>query len=206
MADPSLGTIGGGNLFVELQRVEEVADSERFDELELDRDRLWMMVHSGSRGLGHAILTTHAAKHGSAGLKADQPDGLAYLTRHDQALNWAMLNRRIIAGRFAEKLGFEGRCVLDICHNSVTPHQGGWLHRKGAAPADKGMVVIPGSRGDMTYLVRPRLEQADTAANTSAPVAHAFVRRGIVMPEPRFLEPFGREGGRRSVSGPWGAV
>jgi len=168
MADPSLGTIGGGNHFVELQRIEDVTDTARFDELGLGRDRLWMMVHSGSRGLGHAILTTHAAGHGSAGLKANQPDGLAYLVRHDQALNWAMLNRRIIAGRFAEKLGFEGRCILDICHNSVTPHQGGWLHRKGAAPADRGLVAIPGSRGDFSYLVEPLADRADVALHSLA--------------------------------------
>ena len=46
--------------------------------------------------------------------------------------------------------------------------EGGWLHRKGAAPADQGHIVIPGSRGDMTYLVRPRLEQADRALHSLA--------------------------------------
>lgn len=127
MADPSLGTIGGGNHFVELQRVEEVVDPSCFDALELDRDRLWMMVHSGSRGLGHAILQSHVAASGSGEMAADGPEGQAYLRQHDRALAWAVLNRRIIAERFAEKLGFDGRCTLDICHNSVTPHQGGWL-------------------------------------------------------------------------------
>jgi len=49
--------------------------------------------------------------------------------------------------------------VLDVCHNSVTAkqHEGHtcWLHRKGAAPSDQGPVVIPGSRGALSYLVLP---------------------------------------------------
>jgi release factor H-coupled RctB family protein len=42
-----------------------------------------------------------------------------------------------------------------VCHNAVAPHDGGWLHRKGAAPHDLGVVAIPGSRGAYTYLVAP---------------------------------------------------
>ena len=57
LAGPSLGTIGGGNHFVEFQRVEEVLDIPRFDALDLRADRVWMMVHSGSRGLGSARRT-----------------------------------------------------------------------------------------------------------------------------------------------------
>ncbi len=168
MGDPSLGTIGGGNHFVELQRIEEIVDKERFDVLALDRDRLWMMVHSGSRGIGHAILADHAARNGSAGLTAEEAAGRAYLRAHDHALIWAVLNRQIIAGRFLEKLGCEGRRILDICHNSVTAHQGGWLHRKGAAPADRGLVTIPGSRGDFSYLVEPLADGADVALHSLA--------------------------------------
>jgi release factor H-coupled RctB family protein len=87
----------------------------------------------------------------------------AYLRDHDQAVAWAVLNRHVIAQRLFERLGIEGTRLLDICHNSVTAHEGGWLHRKGAAPADKGVIVVPGSRGDLTYIVEPRLETADRA-------------------------------------------
>jgi release factor H-coupled RctB family protein len=58
--------------------------------------------------------------------------------------------------------------LLDIVHNSVTPHQGGWLHRKGAAPADRGLICIPGSRGDFSYLVEPVQDQADKALHSLA--------------------------------------
>jgi release factor H-coupled RctB family protein len=49
--------------------------------------------------------------------------------------------------------------ILDGCHNSVTARDvdgtRAWLHRKGAAPADAGLAVIPGSRGDFSFLVEP---------------------------------------------------
>lgn len=168
LADQSLGTIGGGNHFVELQRIEEVIDMVRFEALALDQDRLWMMVHSGSRGLGHAILQSHAAANGSKGIIADGLEGRSYIRRHDDALAWAILNRKIIAERFTEKLGWEGRRILDICHNSVTSHRGGWLHRKGAAPGDRGLVAIPGSRGDFSYLVEPLPDGGDMALHSLA--------------------------------------
>jgi release factor H-coupled RctB family protein len=163
-----LGTIGGGNHFVEFQRIEEVVDGGRFDTLGLKADRVWMMVHSGSRGLGQAILQAHKTEPVSAGLLAAGPAGQAYLTEHDQALAWAVLNRRIIAQRFGEAVGAEARPLLDICHNCVTPHLGGWLHRKGAAPADRGLVAIPGSRGDFSYLVEPVADGADQALHSLA--------------------------------------
>lgn len=168
LASPALGTIGGGNHFVEFLRIESVTDDARFAEYGLAQDRVWMMVHSGSRGLGQAVLQAHRQSAVSQGIPADSPETIAYLTDHDAALGWAILNRQIIAERFCDSLGLGGRRVLDICHNSVTPHQGGWLHRKGAAPADKGPVAIPGSRGDFSYLVEPIVDGADHALHSLA--------------------------------------
>ena len=168
LADASLGTIGGGNHFVELQRVEEVVDAGRFAARDLDPDHVWMMVHSGSRGLGQAVLDAWTARGAVDGLAADSDDGRAYLAEHDRAMGWAVVNRRVIAARFLDALGLDGRCLLDICHNSVTPHDGGWLHRKGAAPADCGLVAIPGSRGDFSYLVEPLAPRAGAALHSLA--------------------------------------
>ncbi len=168
IASPALGTIGGGNHFVEFQRIEAIADETRFADLGLRHDRVWMMVHSGSRGLGQAILQAHRQADARQGIPAGHAKAKAYLAEHDGALTWAILNRQIIARRFCESLGFDGRRVLDICHNSVTPHRGGWLHRKGAAPADRGLVTIPGSRGDFSYLVEPIAEAADHALHSLA--------------------------------------
>ena len=168
LSGSALGTIGGGNHFVEFQRVEEVVNGDRFDALGLQADRVWMMVHSGSRGLGQAVLQAHKTEPVSTGLFAASPAGQAYLSEHDQAQAWAVLNRRIIAQRFCDAIGAEGRPLLDICHNCVTPHRAGWLHRKGAAPADRGLVALPGSRGDFSYLVEPIADVADTALSSLA--------------------------------------
>uniref|UniRef100_UPI00106D10E9 RNA ligase RtcB family protein n=1 Tax=Pseudomonas aeruginosa TaxID=287 RepID=UPI00106D10E9 len=68
-------------------------------------------------------------------------------------------NRQLIARRILERLRCDGLELLDINHNLVAPAQvdgvDGWLHRKGATPADQGVLVIPGSRGDYSYLVEP---------------------------------------------------
>lgn len=163
LASPALGTIGGGNHFAEFQRIEEVVDPDRFAAIGMAQDRVFMMVHSGSRGLGHAILQDQMSASGTAGLAADSAAARQYLARHDHAVGWAVVNRQIIAIRFLAALGTHGKRLLDIVHNSVTEHRAGWLHRKGAAPADCGLVVIPGSRGDFSYLVEPVPGMEDVA-------------------------------------------
>jgi release factor H-coupled RctB family protein len=163
-----LGTIGGGNHFAEMLRVEQVLDAQHFAEAGLDASTVLLMVHSGSRGLGQAILDAHLANGHGSSLMVGTAECAAYLRAHDQAVRWAVLNREVIAGRFLDRLGMAGVRLLDICHNSVTAHQGGWLHRKGAAPADKGLVVVPGSRGDLSYVVRPRAERAGEALHSLA--------------------------------------
>jgi len=164
----ALGTIGSGNHFAEFQSVYEIINPALFEQYGLSKRQLFLLVHSGSRGLGQSILRRHIDKHKGGGLNDGNADFQAYIQRHDQAVNWAVLNRKIIARRFLDKLGLTAECKLDICHNSVTPHQGGWLHRKGAAPSDKSLVVIPGSRGTLSYLVSPKLQHADIALHSLA--------------------------------------
>jgi release factor H-coupled RctB family protein len=157
----ALGTIGSGNHFAEFQAVAEVVDTPHFEAAGLDKTKLSLLVHSGSRGLGQSILEAHVRTYKGGGLR-DKTDAFdAYIKRHDQAVLWAEVNRRVIATRFMTALRTDGPRLLDVCHNSVSPHQGGWLHRKGAAPSDKGLVVIPGSRGTLSYLVRPRRDVMD---------------------------------------------
>ncbi|HEY2510739.1 MAG TPA: RNA ligase RtcB family protein [Polyangiaceae bacterium] len=151
----SLGTIGGGNHFAELQAVDEVVDAAALERLGVDRSSFLLLTHSGSRGLGESILRAHVERHGARGLAIDTTEARAYLAAHDGAVDWGRANRALIAQRFADALGLELRPILDVCHNAVTPHDGGWLHRKGAAPHDRGVVAIPGSRGALTYLVEP---------------------------------------------------
>ncbi|CAJ0822388.1 RNA-splicing ligase RtcB [Ralstonia wenshanensis] len=155
--DAALGTIGGGNHFAELQRIDEIYDAE---ELALDPCQLLLLVHSGSRGLGQAILEEQLRTYGHAGLAQDDAACGAYLARHDTALHFAKGNRELIARRMLDRLHAQGKALLDVHHNFVAPAtifgERGWLHRKGATPSDAGAVVIPGSRGDYSYLVAPR--------------------------------------------------
>lgn len=167
--DDGLGTIGGGNHFAELQVVEEILDPSAFQNLGLVEDGLVLLVHSGSRGLGEALFRSRVEGLGGRGVEQDTEAARRYLHEHDALLRWAETNRSLIAHRFLSKLGAGGRRILDLCHNSVTRttvEGGGWLHRKGAAPADRGPVVIPGSRGSLTYLAAPHGDQAANAFST----------------------------------------
>ena len=158
-ADPFLGTIGGGNHFAELQALHEVVDEAAFAELGLDNKRLTLLVHSGSRGLGEAILRGHVDEHKAGGLTVGSEEMHRYLHEHEHALKWAEANRATIGERFFSAMRTEGELILDLPHNLLTENringQRMWLHRKGAVPSDRGPVVIPGSRGALTYLVMP---------------------------------------------------
>ncbi|MEG6658697.1 RtcB family protein, partial [Pseudomonas aeruginosa] len=104
----ALGTIGGGNHFAELQQVETVFDQAALHALGLDADRLQLLVHSGSRGLGQAILQEHVSLHGHAGLLDGSLEASAYLARHANALRFAEGNRQLIARRILERLRCDG--------------------------------------------------------------------------------------------------
>lgn len=162
--DHALGTIGGGNHFAEFQAIDDVYDHTVLDELGLNKKHLQLLVHSGSRGLGQSILVNHVTTHNHDGLKLDDDGFHDYMKNHDEAVHWAELNRELIAQRFLDAIKAKGTCTLDVNHNLVSSiaidGKQGWLHRKGATPSDKGVVVIPGSRGDYSYLVKP-LESAN---------------------------------------------
>ncbi len=159
----ALGTIGGGNHFCEVQIVEETDDPA------IDRKVVWLLVHSGSRGLGNAVLS--ALPEGAvAGFAPDSAEAQAYLAGHDRAVTWAALNRRIIADRAAEALRADLMVVTDAAHNLVRPWQGGWLHRKGAAEAGP-LVPLAGSRATLSYLMAPG--EADTLGS----LAHGAGRK-----------------------------
>jgi release factor H-coupled RctB family protein len=157
--DQALGTLGGGNHFAELQMVDEVLDVRAFRLFGLGKQQLVVMVHSGSRGLGESILRDYVAEHQASGSDAESFAAAAYLLGHDLAVRWAKVNRGLLAQRFVHQLGAQANLLWDGCHNSITSreHEGEtvWVHRKGAVAAETEAVVIPGSRGSLSYLVRP---------------------------------------------------
>lgn len=157
--DPDLGTIGHGNHFAELQVIEEVRDSKAFRKLGVGRKQLLMLVHSGSRGFGESLQRGRDGQGQTEGVACDSFEAAEFLRDHDHALRWAKANRMRIASRFAAGFGVTAERVWDGCHNSITPldtERGTvWVHRKGAVSVDGPCVVIPGSRGSLSFLVKP---------------------------------------------------
>jgi len=169
--DAAFGTVGGGNHFAELQAIETIVNAAEFERLTLNKDELVLLVHSGSRGLGEQIFRMHAAEHQAK--PVDDELACGYLAGHDLAVRWAKASRQLLAERFACALGAHVQPVLDICHNSIQQRNGLWLHRKGAAAADEGPVVIAGSRGTYSYLVLPKGDLESTACS----IAHGAGRK-----------------------------
>ncbi len=184
-SDAGLGTIGGGNHFAELQIVEEIRDDNSFADLGLDKDRLALLIHSGSRGLGEAVYRELLQKHGANALIEDTEDAEQYLARHAHAVRWAAANRALIAARFAAQLGAETALISDVPHNLVTREAWGgrlcWIHRKGAASSRCAAVMIPGSRGTLSYLVKP-LGDGESNAHSLAHGAGRRWQRGYAKP------------------------
>jgi tRNA-splicing ligase RtcB len=153
-----MGTLGRGNHFLEFQADEE--------------DRLWLMVHSGSRAMGQAIRSFHlrSARRSETGLMyldADEDQGRAYLSDVAWARAYAYENRRRMldaASRAAAEVlsaTDDPRTYLNCDHNHVRleTHLGEplYVHRKGAASAAPGEAgIIPGSMGRESYHVEGR--------------------------------------------------
>jgi release factor H-coupled RctB family protein len=175
----SAGTIGMGNHFAELLRVRTVADTMLFHSVGLDEKNLFLLAHSGSRGLGEMLLRSHVDIHRDGGVDAGSDEAACYLTRHDDAMNWATSNRELIAHRVLEQLGGEYRLIADLAHNSITKvtidEKEAYLHRKGAAPSHQSLIVIPGSRGTCSYLVKPTGDQSHNLWS----VAHGAGRKWV---------------------------
>jgi tRNA-splicing ligase RtcB (3'-phosphate/5'-hydroxy nucleic acid ligase) len=156
-----LGTMGSGNHFVEVQRVDEVFDSEAARAYGLREGQITVLIHSGSRGLGHQVCSDYVKQmdgvlaHYGISLPdrqlscapASSPEGRAYLAAMAAAANFAWANRQEIANRVrksvARVLGKAAeertRQVYDVAHNVAKPESYGGrnvlVHRKGATRA-----------------------------------------------------------------------
>lgn len=181
--EDSLGTIGAGNHFAEIQIVERMEDPAECARLGIDPSKALLLVHSGSRGFGQSILDSHTAKFGNKGLELGITEANEYLDKHGTAIQWARRNRALIAHRIFEALGLDNDSeqILDVWHNFVErkpfpDHVSElFIHRKGAAPSDRGPIVIPGSRGTFSYLVQP-LDAGHDSALSCYSLAHGAGR------------------------------
>src|ERR687896_550654 len=156
-----LGTAGSGNHFVELQRVDALHDAAAAEAYGLGPDRVVVLIHSGSRGLGHQVCTDFVKRMDAAlgrhGIRlpdrqlscapVNSDDGRAYLGAMAAAANFAWANRHAIAHAVREAvaavLGRDAaagtRQVYDVAHNVAKLEQHGGrtvcVHRKGATRA-----------------------------------------------------------------------
>ena len=154
-----LGTIGSGNHFVEIQQVDRILDDKAARALGLREGQLTILIHTGSRGLGHQVCTDYVrnmdavmARHGIrlpdrelACAPFSSPEGKAYFAAMCAAANFAFSNRQAIthAARrvFERALGDRGRLrlVYDVAHNMAKLEDHGKrklvVHRKGATRA-----------------------------------------------------------------------
>jgi len=182
-----LGTLGSGNHFIEVSLDEE--------------DRVWLFLHSGSRGVGNKIAMHHikVAQELCRKRRVNLPHpDLAYLVEgtdefgaYIRELRWAqhfaLLNREEMMDRVVS--GFEAWVGADVveserinCHHNYTAqerHFGKdvWLSRKGAIDAGKGVPgLIPGSMGTRSYVVKGK---GNSLALNSSPhgAGRAYGRR-----------------------------
>lgn len=183
-----LGSLGGGNHFIELCLDEE--------------SRVWMFLHSGSRGVGNKIAQHHIKQAQRlckqwwielpnpdlAYLPQGSPEFRAYLRDLKWAQQFALANRAEMMDRFRQALAYwmgvdkDDAAAIEVdrinCHHNYTQlerHAGRdvWLTRKGAIDARAGVrAVIPGSMGTRSYIVRGK---GNPASLCSAP--HGAGRR-----------------------------
>ena len=166
-----LGTLGSGNHFLEAAR-----DSDGY---------IWLLVHSGSRGAGHALGTWYAAQARQLALvneerhypidleplPLDTDLGQAYLADMRWACEYATENRMLMGNYLYSALtramlqsgmkpsGVQIETVLDVPHNYAIQdfERPTVLHRKGATSAERNEHgIVPGSMGTPTYIVRGR--------------------------------------------------
>jgi tRNA-splicing ligase RtcB (3'-phosphate/5'-hydroxy nucleic acid ligase) len=167
-----LGTMGSGNHFVELQQVARVFDQRTAQAYGVREDQVTVLIHSGSRGLGHQVCSDYVKRMDAAmrryGIElpdrqlacapASSPEGRTYLAAMAAAANFAWANRQAIAdgvrsaiGRVLGRASAEGtRQVYDVAHNvaKVERYEGRELlvHRKGATrafPAGSSEIPAP---------------------------------------------------------------
>lgn len=160
-----VGTLGGGNHFIEIQKDGDGA--------------IWIMVHSGSRNIGKQVADYYNKKAISlnreageeygpktelAWLHLNSKTGQDYIKEMQYCIGFAMCNRYLmmerITGIFSDFFGshFSHGEIINIAHNyaSLENHFGEELviHRKGATKASKGLKgIIPGSQGTKSFIV-----------------------------------------------------
>lgn len=159
-SEKDLGTLGSGNHFIEIQAIEEVYDQDLAEKWGLFENQVCVMIHTGSRALGHQTCLDYTNKffkeesrygikaptYNLAALPVDSPTGAAYLSAMAGCVNFAFANRQLIAHYVHDvfKQTFKTKeakltLLYDVAHNIAKWETYGkkeaLIHRKGATRA-----------------------------------------------------------------------
>ena len=164
-----LGTLGAGNHFLEVQYIDEIFDEESAKTFDLKKDQITIMIHCGSRGLGHQVASDYIKKMEEVYGFENLPDrelinapiksklGKDYISAMAAAMNFAFANRQLITHWIREEMNYifpniKIDVIYDVCHNiaKFEEHKINGknkivcVHRKGATRAfGKGRKEIP---------------------------------------------------------------
>jgi tRNA-splicing ligase RtcB len=150
-----LGTLGGGNHFLEIQRVQAIFDPEAARAFGLRLDQITVLIHTGSRGLGHQVCADYVKRMDAALARygivlpdrqlacapLSSPEGRDYFAAMCAAANFAFANREVLTHRVRQAFASatrDGRLdvVYDVAHNiaKIEEHlaERVCVHRKGA--------------------------------------------------------------------------
>lgn len=161
-----IGTLGGGNHFIEIQKGSD--------------GHIWIMIHSGSRNLGKQVadhynkiakdknakwFSSVPKEHDLAFLPIDSEEGKSYLREMQYCVDFALANRKLMMNRILQcfesqspdNCGYDE--MINIAHNyaRMENHFGEnvMVHRKGATLATEDTIgIIPGSQGTKSYIVK----------------------------------------------------
>jgi tRNA-splicing ligase RtcB len=133
---------------------------------------VWVVIHSGSRGVGHGLATHYVkaahpegkCKDGHHGFSVESQEGKDYIQDLNWCLDYALANRKEMMSRtvraITEAINISGyeldfSELINRNHNHAVEKDGLWIHRKGATHAEEGMMgVIPGNMRDGSFIVR----------------------------------------------------
>lgn len=174
-----LGTLGAGNHFLEIQKVDKIFNEEKARALGIKKDNIAIMIHCGSRGLGHQVASDYIKlmedKYGfenlpdreliNAPIKSEL--GKKYFSAMNCAANFAFANKQLITHNLRNQLKHyfpksDIKVVYEVCHNiaKVEKHTVNGkerellIMRKGATRAfNNQTIIIPGSMGTASYIL-----------------------------------------------------
>ena len=220
-----MGSLGSGNHFLEVQRVTDVYDAETADAFGLSEDQIVVLIHCGSRGLGHQVCSDYLRR-----IEQEHPDFLESLPNKDlaaapagsdladeyygamcAAINFAWVNRQLITHAvretFADVFGtsweaLEMDLLYDVAHN-IAKQESHEVTRTGDGYSLDG----DGERVDRDlYVHRKGATRAFPAGHPEVPKAYRAVGQPVIIPGSMGAGSYVLKGGDESLGRSFGST